>query len=333
MTTLLVNPVPPAPPVIDDATVYTIASQRRLAGAGSGVFTNRRSTVKMPYVCKDGADIPLLDFSDHDLTNCAGLIRVQNGHVGLLSAKRIAIPNGKYASGVGCGMVLVSGAHLDEILMEDIDYARAEPITASGDIYAGLLTGGGHNADGSAYGSCNKWTIRRARARNMFTNYAAGDTSYKNTDGIAVETTFPNGLVDNCELRFGADAGFDCKGANCRVQATIVEGFRENFKTWIYRVDGDVCSISPTFAHWLITKMGASAPPTEHVTEFAHIISTDPTKEIVKFERGPGIKRFLNTVLEVPDGQVLAKADQDAFGSQIIFGDKVIEINQPIVML
>lgn len=318
--------IAPAAPVLNNPTQIT--TQKRLMTSGS--FSNRTSAIKMPYVAKDGADIPEITISDHNLDGCAGVVRVQNGHIGKLTVERISMLNGKYSSGVGCGLVLVSGADLDEIIIRDCDYNRSEYITASGDIYAGSLTGGGHNGTGNVYGSCKKFTIERVRARNMFTNYAG--TDYPNSDGLAVEKTFLGGLVKDCDFRFGADAGIDCKG-ELRVQGTVIEGFRENFKTWVSRQDGDVYSRSPRFAHWLITQMNDVPDVTEHTVEFAEVVSTDPTAPVVKFEHGPGILRLLNSVIYAPEGQILAKADREAFGSKVIIGDRVIEVSQPAVML
>lgn len=312
----------PAAPVLNNPTQIT--AQRRIQASVNA--SNKISTLGCPYVAKDGVDIPSIYIGDHGLDGCAGVIRVQNGHIGTLTIERVSLLNGGYASGVACGLVLMSAGHVDEIIIRDCDYSRSKYITSPGDIYAAVFTGGGHDGAGNIYGTCNKFTIQRVRARNAFTNYP--DNTYPNSDGIVFESTFINGLIDQCDLRYGADAGIDRKGTNCRVQGTIVEGFRENFKTWTHSVDGDVYSRFPRFAHWLI-----SGNATEQVVEFAEIVGSNPAIPVVKFEHSPGILRLQAAELNVPEGQVLAKADQEAFGSKVIIGDRVIEVNQAIVML
>lgn len=311
----------PLPPVLNGP--INITAQRRLTNSVNA--SNRTSSVGLPYIAKDGAAIDSVVLTDHGLDGRAGVIRVQNGSINTLTVERVSMLSAGYASGVACGLVLVSGGHLGDIVIRDCDYDRTKYITSPGDIYAAVFTGGGHDGVGNVYGSCNSFTIQRVRARNAFTNYP--DNTYPNSDFVVFENTFNNGLIDQCDFRNGADAGVDRKGI-CRVQATIIENCRENFKTWQSNEDGDVYSRFPRFAHWLI-----AGPQTELVVEFAEVVGSDPNIPIVKFEGHPGILRLQAASLSLPDGQIAAKADQAAFGSKLIIGDRVIAINQPVVML
>lgn len=321
--------ITPAPPVLNNPTLLT--TQKRLAGTGTGIFTNRyanASTVKVPFVAKDGYDIPLLDFSHMDLNGCAALLRAQNGHIGKIIANHIALPNGRYASGVGCGLMLISGTDVDEIEISHIVYDRVEPITSPGDIY-GFFTGGGHD-DTHTWGSCKKLTIREVRASNMWVNYA-DPSKYPNSDFVVGEYTFENVLIDRCHAIGGADAGVDGKGLGWRVQDSIFEDFRESFKWWASGQDGAVYSKNPRVAHWVLPDAGESV---ERVVEFAGIYGDDPTKCIVDLQKRPHTLRLLKGFLNVDlERQVLAHSEPAAFGSIVTLGDKTIKIDKPVTML
>jgi hypothetical protein len=321
--------VSPAAPNLSSPTVLT--TQKRLTASGS--FSNRTSSISCPYAAKDSADIGSIYIGDHNLDGAAGVIRLYNGTVGTLTVERVSLLRGRYASGIICGLVHLAGCDVGSIIIRDCDYERIEPITSSGDIYAGVFTGGGHNSVGTVYGSCQSLLIERVRARGMWTAYAAGNTSYQNSDGLVGENSILNAVGRNLDIRHGADAGIDWKGPNAHFESTIVENFRENFKTWVSRHDGDVYTRFPRFAHWLLTR-GDASPTVEHIVDFAEIVGTDPNIPIVKFEKHPATLRILNADLSaLPGGQIAAKSDPEAHGSTLIIGNTTYDINANTVYL
>lgn len=321
--------IAPAPPVLNNPTLLT--TQKRISGGGTGIITNRyanASTTKCPFVAKDGGDIPSLTFADMDLNGCAGLFRAQNGHIGKIDISRISLLNGRYAPGVICGLLLISGTDVDEVEINDCVYDRVEPITSPGDIY-GFFTGGGHD-ETHIWGSCQKVTIRNCRASNLWVNYV-DQSKYPNSDFIVGEKTIANVLIDRCHAIGGADAGVDGKGPNWRVQDSIYEDVRESFKWWESGQDGAVYSKNPRVAHWVLPAQGKSV---ERVVEFAGIYEDNPTKCIVDLQKRPHTLRLLKGFLNVDlEHQVLAHSEPEAFGSIITLGDKTITINKPVTML
>lgn len=323
----------PKPPMLVNPGVLTAQKRLTLGGTFSNKRVDPTTPLGLPYVAKDGAAIPSLYFSDHMLDGASGLIRINDGPVGQLTIERISLLKERWLKGQIAGLLHVGGAEVNNVNVSDIDLDRDFMIGSSGDIYALVATLGGHDQYGNVYGSGKNYSFRNIRAKDAFVSYAG---EYPNSDFYAIERTFTDGLITDNYLWGASDAGIDCKGVRWRVQRTVVGAARENFKTWEARVDGDVYSHEPRFAHWLITHMTDVHPGvrTEHTTEFARVHSKDPNVPIVAFEKFPGVKRWLEWDFSpCPPGQVLAKCAPEAKGSSIFVGSREIPVNQAIIYM
>jgi hypothetical protein len=324
----MIDTISVATPVLNNPTAIT--STHLFKSPGSFSYSNRTSAISLPYAAKSGADIDSITITDHKLDGCAGLIRLQNGHVGKLNISRVSLLNGTYKSGVAAGLVLIGGADVDEISISDCDYYRSQPITSPSDIYAAILTGGGHN-DTTIFGSCQKLTMQRVRARNFFTNYSTD--AYKNSDAAVGERTFANALFDQCDFQNGADAGIDWKGPNWRIQDTILGGCRENIKAWSSANHGYVKSLPPSNMHIQIMSMPGTGR-TGQTFECHEVFCDDPKKPIVVFNHGPGVYRATQFIVHgAQKGQILAKADSDSLGSEVWINGVLRKIDKTTVLL
>lgn len=333
--------IAPLPPVLS-ANPTLLTTQKRLTGSGTGIFTDRiadANTVGVPYVAKDNAHIPLIQITHHLVDGIGGIIRLDNGIIDLLVVERSQLLRGRAVSASGqplaaCGLIMHAGAAIGEIIARNLVYDRAEGITSSGNIYAGIYTGGGHD-DTHIWGSCEKALFENIVASNMWTNYPAGDTSYLNSDGAAGERTIKNVTFNRVHINGAADAGIDGKGPNWRCQATIVDNARESFKWWASGDDEDVYSRNPRVAHWLLSS-GPDGTEVERTVEFAYILG-DPAKPVLRAEKRPSVLRLTKGFFDMPADvlaqQVLVSAEPEAFGTIIALGDKALTVDKPVVML
>jgi hypothetical protein len=252
------------------------------------------------YKVRTDVNLKLLSLSNIDADRIGVLFRNYGGNIKSSRFDRIRMTNAQYSGGVGAGIFHSGNGECSDVQLTNLFYRRIEPLTAAGDIY-NPITLAGKDANDWGVG----FLFRGLDFEGMYADYDGTRDAggYENADGISIERGYTDGRVEDALIRFGSDAGIDCKAPRWVYKNLTVEGFRENLKFWNNFANLEVRSIDPRNYHMQIAS-GATAPRTIEFDWFQPE-GDKPTKPLCRAEGPHTLIVHDGDMSKLPKGQVV----------------------------
>lgn len=179
-------------------------------------------------------------FEDLTGTDLGLTFRGYGGRLENVSFNRIRSTEARHANGVGMGLILINNTKVSGLDIGNFYYSAAKPNDDPGDVPACIALAGKDTNDGG-----QDIHIHDGYCENIFAQYPAGIDQGENADGLAVEKTYSNVLVENVWINGCSDTGFDIKALLSRLSNVISQGCARGFKLWSANEHGDLFSVRP----------------------------------------------------------------------------------------